>query len=111
MPFRKEKLAANLGELAAQFLQETKKSSLVTVTSVAISDDAERATIGFTVFPADKEGAVLAIAKRRQKAFRAFAGSHLRTRRIPSITFAIDMGEKNRQRVDELLREDSLSSH
>ena len=111
MPFRKEKLASNLGELAAQFLQETKKTTLVTVTSVEISDDEERATIGFTVFPADKEQAALVIAKRRQKAFRAFAGSRLRTRRIPNIRFVIDMGEKNRQRVDELLREDPPSSH
>jgi ribosome-binding factor A len=107
MPFKREKLATNLRELAAQFLQETKKSSLVTVTSVTISDDMERATVGFTVFPEEKEEAALTVAKRRQKAFRAFAAARLRTRRIPWTTFVIDLGEKNRQRVDELLREDT----
>jgi ribosome-binding factor A len=106
MPFKREKLAAKLGELAAQFLQETRKSTLVTVTKVEISEDLERATIGFTVFPESKEEAALAIAKRREKAFHAYAASRLRTRRIPYITFIIDVGEKNRQRVDELLRED-----
>lgn len=105
MEHRNEKLAGELQRLAGDFLKEAAGiGSLLTVTDVRMSADAEQATIAFTVFPVSAETYALRSAKRRERAFRAYANDHLRTRRIPKVTFVIDAGEKNRQRIDDLLR-------
>ncbi len=107
MAHRNEKLTSELRNLAGDFLKEAAGAgSLVTVTDVRLSDNAERALIAFTVFPETAEARALRAAKRREKSFRYYASDHIRTRHIPVISFAIDAGEKNRQRIDELLREE-----
>ena len=102
---RNQKVANYLKELAAQFLgQENNKTSLITVTSATCSPDLKRATIFITVFPVEKEKTALEFAKRKRPELREFFKKKLEIKTIPFVDIAIDLGEKKRQRIDELLR-------
>jgi ribosome-binding factor A len=105
---RKEKVAAYLKELAAEFLaRESNRTSLVTVTSATCSPDLKRATIFISVLPENKEKAVLEFMKRKRPELREFFKEKMLTKNIPFVDIAIDLGEKRRQRIDELLRKNT----
>ncbi len=90
-------------DLAGKFIQlETNGLSLITITSIELGDRGTRATIYFTVLPLDKEKAALDFLKRKRAEFRTYVMNKARARRIPFFDFAIDTGEKNRQRIDEI---------
>jgi ribosome-binding factor A len=75
------------------------------VTSADCSPDLKRATIFITVLPADKEKTALEFAKRKRPELREFLKNTMTTKNIPFIDIEIDLGEKHRQKIDELLRE------
>ncbi len=103
---RNEKIANHLKELTALFLgRENNKTSLITVTSATCSPDLKRATIFITVLPTDREKAALEFAKRKRPELREFFKKNMTTKNIPFVDIAIDLGEKKRQKIDELLRE------
>jgi ribosome-binding factor A len=103
MAYRQEKILELLKHLASQFLElESNGSSLVTVTDAKVSDDYKTATIFFTVFPDNKEKAVLDFVKRKRTEFKHFVKTESKLGRIPFFDFAIDEGEKNRQKIDEI---------
>jgi ribosome-binding factor A len=96
-------------DLAATFIQrESNGTSLITVTDVTLSDHGKQATIFFTVIPIgkntgeDKEAAALDFMKRMRPEFREYVEEKSRLGRIPFFDFAIDIGEKNRQKIDEI---------
>jgi len=102
---RQEKVANYIKELSAAFLQrENNKTSLITVTSATVSPDLKRATIYITVLPENKEKSALEFAKRKKSELREFIKKHMSTKTVLFFEVAIDQGEKNRQRIDELLR-------
>jgi ribosome-binding factor A len=102
---RNEKVANYIKKLAAEFLARVgSRTSLITVTSANCSPDLKYATIFITVLPDSKETAALSFVKRQRRGIRAFLKKNLKTKVIPFIDFAIDLGEKNRQKIDELLR-------
>ena len=106
MTQRNEKLASLIKELSAQFLnRENNRTSLLTVTSCTTSPDLKRATIYVTVLPDSKENSALGFAKRRRGELREFLKKNMQIKIIPFIDIQIDRGEKNRQKIDELLRE------
>ena len=108
MSERKEKVANYLKELTAEFLgRENNRTSLITVTSATCSPDLKRATIFITVFPIEKEKTALEFAKRKRGELREFLKKVMTTKNIPFIDIAIDLGEKHRQKIDELLRENN----
>lgn len=101
---RKDKVANYIKELAAEFLgKENNKTSLITVTTADCSPDLKKATIYITVLPTDKERVALEFVKRKRAEMRDFLKQNMQTKNIPFIDFAIDLGEKNRQKIDELL--------
>ena len=105
MPERNEKVANLIKELAAQFLErENNHTSLVTVTSCNVSPDIKRATIFITVLPDNKEHDALDFAKRKRGEMRAYFKKNMKMKVIPFVDIEIDKGEKNRQKIDELLR-------
>ena len=105
MPQRNEKVANTIKELAAQFLgRENNRTSLITITSCSTSPDLKKATIFITVFPATKENDALNFIKRNLGDLREFLKKNLPIKIIPFLDVAIDQGEKNRQKIDELLR-------
>jgi len=102
---RKEKVANLVKELGAQFLErESNNTSLITVTSCSASPDLKRATIFITVLPDEKEHDALDFVKRKRGELRTYLKKNMKTKNIPFIDIDIDRGEKNRQKIDELLR-------
>ncbi len=105
MTQRNEKVANQIKELAAQFLgRENNRTSLLTVTSCSISPDLKRATIFITVLPESKENDALNFVKRKLRELREFLKKSMSIKVIPYLDVALDLGEKNRQKIDELLR-------
>ncbi|OGI85934.1 hypothetical protein A3A01_00840 [Candidatus Nomurabacteria bacterium RIFCSPLOWO2_01_FULL_39_17] len=106
MTNRNEKVTNFIKELGAQFLgRENNRTSLITVTRAIVSPDLKRATLFITVLPDDKEHDALEFAKRKRGEFREFLKKNMQIKVIPFVDIAIDLGEKNRQKIDELLRE------
>jgi ribosome-binding factor A len=106
MADRTEKVANTIKELSAQFLgRANNRTSLITVTSATCSPDMKRATVYITVLPTSKESAALSFVKRQRGDLREFLKKNMPVKMIPFIDVAIDQGEKNRQKIDELLRE------
>ena len=103
---RIEKVSNQVKELSAQFLgRENNRTSLITVTYANASPDLKRATIFITVLPTAKEHDALEFAKRKRAELRDFLKKNMPIKVIPFIDIEIDKGEKNRQKIDELLRE------
>lgn len=104
---RTEKVANFIKQLSAQFLsRENNKTSLITVTHATCSPDLKRGTIYITVLPLSKEHDALEFAKRKRPELREFLKKNMETKIIPFIDIDIDKGEKNRQKIDELLRQE-----
>jgi len=102
---RNEKVANLLKELGAQFLErENNNTSLITVTSCTVSLDLKRATIFITVLPDEKEKSALSFVKRKRGELREYIKKNMQIKIIPFVDIQIDLGEKNRQKIDELLR-------
>ncbi len=105
MSERKEKVANRIKELAASFLgMESNKTTLITVTHANVSPDLKRGTIYITVLPASREATALSFAKRKRKELREYIKKNMEIKTIPFVDIEIDAGEKNRQKIDELLR-------
>ena len=106
MSIRNEKICGIIRDLAAKFLHtENNGSSLITVTDVELSKDAKYATILFTVFPDSHQRTALEFAKRKRSEFKQYVRENSTLGRIPFFDFAIDFGEKNRQKIDNLLNQ------
>ena len=106
MTQRNEKVTNTIKELAAQFLgRENNRTSLITVTSANASPDLKRATIFITVLPTSKEKLALEFVKRKRGELREYLKKNMPIKIIPFLDVEIDQGEKNRQKIDELLRE------
>lgn len=106
IPFKKEKVQEQLLHLAATyFQQESGKTSLITITRALADDFLKRVTILFTVIPDSKEKEALEFAKRREIDFKNYAKAKGRLGRVPYVVFAIDQGERNRQKIDAALKD------
>lgn len=100
-----EKVTELVKELTATFLnRESTDASLISVTSVNVSPDLKKATIFITAFPDTGEKTALLFAKRKRSEMREYLKEHMQTKNVPFIDVKIDLGEKNRQKIDELLR-------
>ena len=91
--------------LAGQFLaREAGLQSLITVTRSEMSPDMKFITIFISVFPESAEKAALDFCKRERSAFREYVLEKSALHFPPTIDFELDIGEKNRQRIDELTK-------
>lgn len=99
-------MANLIKELSATFLgREANNTSLITVTGATCSPDLKRATIFISVLPEGREHTALDFTKRKRRELREYLKKNLQIKNIPFIDVEIDQGEKNRQKIDELLRE------
>lgn len=104
MSDRQEKVCDTLLTLAGTYIaREANRDTLITPTSATISPDLKQATIYISVFPDTKEKQALAFLERHERDFRGFIKGNMHFKVLPFVKFAIDHGEKNRQRIDELL--------
>ena len=94
-----------LVHMAGEFLaREASKQSLITVTRAEMTPDLKMATIFLSVFPESKEALALAFCKRERSAFREYLRAKSSLHFPPTIDFEIDIGEKNRLRIEDLTR-------
>jgi ribosome-binding factor A len=106
--YKDEKVTSLLTKFAAEYFSiESNQNSLITVTKVDLLDRGRRAIVYFTALPTEKEKGALEFARRRKRDFRQFIMSKKSFGFAPSVDFAIDLGEHNRQRIDELLNNES----
>ena len=106
MSTRDEKITGILRDLGARFLTlNGNGSSLLTVTKAELTRNEKCATIFFTVFPDKFEKTALEFAKRKRSEFKEFVKENGMLGKIPQMDFQIDLEEKNRQKIDELLKE------
>lgn len=100
---RNERKREALREVAAEFLsREAGRQSLITVTRTQLSEDGKRGTIYITVLPETAEENALDFCLRNRTELSNFFKKRVKGALPPHVEFAIDKGEKNRQRLDEL---------
>ena len=79
---------------------------MITVTDTQLSPDRKRALVFISVLPETMEARALEFVERQRNEIKDYIRSHSRMRAAPHLEFVIDTGEKNRQRIDQLLHED-----
>ena len=100
---RHERTKEAIREQAAAYVaRNAGPQSLITVTNVLLSDDTHKATVCITVLPESAEVSALAFMNRQRRDFAEYLVKHVKGVRMPHIEFVLDLGEKNRQRLDEL---------
>jgi ribosome-binding factor A len=103
MSFKESKLKETIKELAAEyFSRESNRTSLITITNVELMSRNTRATILFTVLPQTQEPAALGFMHRQLSDFREYVNEHARMMRVPYFDVAVDEGEKNRQKIEDI---------
>jgi len=102
---RQKKMSRELIRVSSEFLQrKTNKTSLITITNCDLSPDFKNATLYVTVIPEEKERAGITFVTRQLYSLRNFVKKNLNMKTIPLFNVKIDIGEKNRQRIDEISR-------
>jgi ribosome-binding factor A len=105
MSERKEKVEELVKRLAAEYLEhESNRDALVSVTHVDISPDFKNAMVYLSVMPESAEQSALDFAKRQRAGIRSFIKERIKTRVLPFIDVCIDLGEKHRQKIDNILK-------
>lgn len=100
---RQHKVAGELAHHAADFIaRESNRTSLITVTHSNIAPDLKNVTIFVSVLPKEEQIDALAFLKRVRTDFHDYLKAKTVLRNVPTVDFALDIGEENRQRVDEL---------
>lgn len=82
--------------------RESSGQALITVTDVKLLAKGKKALIFLTVYPSEKEKGVMDFAKRKRSDFREFLKEESKLFQLPFVDFEIDLGEKNRQKIDVL---------
>lgn len=120
---RQEKIASLLGDLISEFLIKLNlEKKLISIVRLDLSENLKTARISVTIYPVrnksssddccvsngvypekkfEEEG--LKMLKLKIPKIRKYIGSKVRWRFLPELIFEIDRGERNRQRIEEIL--------
>lgn len=99
----KLQLSEHIAHLAAQFINlQSNRTSLITVTRAHITDKQTVCTIFVSVLPEKEEPAAYIFLQRMAGPLKQYIMQKGGIHRVPHIAFQIDMGEKNRARIDEI---------
>ncbi len=100
---KEERYREIIRQKASEFFEkESSGDALITVTGVRLLEKSKKVLIFFTVYPNSKEAGVLDFAKRKRSDFRDFLQRESKLFKLPFVDFEIDLGEKNRQKIDSL---------
>ncbi len=106
MSARDEKAASVLVHLAGEYIaREAGRSTLITPTRAEIGSDRKNATVFVSVFPDSDTAHAIEFLSRHAEGFREYMKKAARFSFLPRVRFVADLGEKNRQHLDELSRE------
>ncbi|HEY4493779.1 MAG TPA: ribosome-binding factor A [Candidatus Paceibacterota bacterium] len=102
---RQNRLTDEFRDLVSECLEkESDRKALITITRVELLGEGKLARCYMSVFPVVSEKAALGFAERHAGVVREYISQKTKMRHVPKIQFVLDQGEKNRQRIDELLR-------
>lgn len=102
---RDVQISETIAHLAAEYLaRESNVGALLTVTHAEMSPDLAKALIFLSILPQTAEDETLRVIKRLRSDLRDYIKQKSFLHPLPVVDFAIDYGEKNRQRIDELTR-------
>ena len=102
---RTNKLSDLWRDLLSQFLEkESDRQTIITITHVELMHESKKARCYISFSPPEKENVALGSARRRAGKARKFLATRTKMRFVPELEFELDLGEKNRQRIDELLK-------
>ncbi len=79
--------------------------TILTITEIEISDDNQYADVYVTVLPEQKSGTVLKVLKAAKGFLRAEIIHRFNWGRGPELRFHIDEGQRESQKIEELLDE------
>lgn len=92
--------------LAARYIaREANRNTLITPTRVSLSSARTRATVYVSVFPDTAADKAVEFLQRHRGDFFDFLKKESRLHPLPGVHFEFDVGEQNRQRLDELSQE------
>ncbi len=101
--FRKERIKELVMQMASNYItREANHNSLITVTNAEISPDSKYMTIFVSVLPDSMEKVAMDFLKRQRSEFKHHIKTNSKLSPIPFIDFELDMGEKHRQKIDEI---------
>ncbi len=107
MDYTKDRRAERVGKAVAEAIVEIAgPASLITVTGVRTALSLKSMTILVTVLPAEKEAGALEFLKRNVEEIHEHVQQTLKIGGRVHLSFEIDQGEKNRQRLEELEKRD-----
>jgi ribosome-binding factor A len=102
-PQRREQISQAIAAALSDFIaRESNRTSLITITRVLLEDNLTTATALITVLPDSAQNDVLHFLRRNRGEARSYLSKRGTIGRVPLIDFAIDTGERNRQRIEEL---------
>ena len=111
---KQTKTEEQIREVIARFIErESNKTSMITVTRIMLADRGRNGTIFVTVLP--KEGVDITTAedsainflKRKRPELKDALKTTLNLHTIPFLDVMIDKGEKARQNIEALLKQDN----
>lgn len=101
--FRKDQITERVREIVSKYVsKETNGRSLITVTTVDMSEKADHATVFITVMPEKEEDTALEFLKRKRKEIRKEIMKNLPIARIPFVEIAIDKGQKLADKITSI---------
>ncbi len=105
MSERQLRVESLLREMIATYIAtEANPFPLITVTAVRIAPNYRNATVYFTTIPDDKEQDALIFMKRAGGDIRHFILKKSDLKIVPNLQFAVDIGERARQHLDEVAK-------
>ncbi|MCA9365457.1 ribosome-binding factor A [Candidatus Kaiserbacteria bacterium] len=105
------KVGSQITEMAATYVQhEANTDPLITITRTTVSPDYRKATIMFTTIPSGKEKDAEIFLHRHAGELRRYLMKKMNIKIIPHLEFMLDVGERHRQHMDELVVETGTKS-
>ena len=103
---RKERLASLYQQVISSFLEREIKvpGGILSVTRAELGDNLKALKIYFSVWPDEKERAVLKSLQDAKKELRVYLAREVKTKFVPEIQFLLDESEKKRIEVEALFK-------
>lgn len=85
-----DELRRVIQEIIARGLSDPRIAGLITVTRVKVSEDLRSASVGISVFPAEKEALTMHGLRAASRHIRRRAGDMMAMNRVPELDFEVD---------------------
>lgn len=105
---RRERISQLVRDIVSELLSrelEFPLGTLVTITTVDVSEDLEHAKVRVSVLPATQEQKVNVVLKKFRGYLQGMLGKKMNIRPMPQILFELDRGLENAARVEKKLLE------